>query len=332
MTCTQVGLALVPLSWKTLNAFPGTIDTQFFGFRHSHGKGILIDTPGFDDTTRSDSDILKDIAACFCNLYDKGIKLNGLIYLHRISDPRMGGSALKNLHMFQRLCGSRSLPNVVLTTTMWGEVQRQSGGAAAAERREEQLKATDEFWGGMVQGGSHVRRHLGDRKSAEAILSVIVNAQKKVTLDIQVEMIDKKLPLDQTMAGQYLKQEYAVLRQRYEAEAEEIVRSKELAIQEKDDEMAAILNEEKSKANAEIAKAQTEDGKLNLDFRELQTEKSHLVRKLVSQGNPVLLEAQKENLDGPQILAEEEIAELERSIERQEEEHRSEKLKQERHR
>jgi hypothetical protein len=289
----------------------------------------LIDTPGFDDTTRSDADILKTIAAEFCNLYDKGIKLDGVVYLHRISDPRMGGSALKNLHMFQRLCGRRSLPNVVLATTMWGDVKLQSGGYAAAERREEQLKTTEEFWGSMIRGGAHVRRHTNDRKSAEAIVSAIVGATKKIALDIQIEMVDKKIPLDQTSAGQYLKQEYADLRHRYEAETEEIVKSKDLAMQEKDEEMAAILNEEKSKATTEIAKAQIEDQKLKIDLRALQAEKSQLARELVALGNPALLDLQGESAKDPQLLAQE-IEELQRSIEQQEELHRSEKMKQER--
>jgi hypothetical protein len=298
-----------------------------FGFRYGQGRGILIDTPGFDDTSRSDAEILKEVAACFCNLYDKGIKLNGIVYLHRISDPRMGGSALKNLNMFQRLCGKPSLPNVILATTMWGEVQRQSGSIAAGERREDQLKSTNEFWGGMLRAGSHYRRHTGDRKSAEEIMSVIINTRRKTTLDIQIEMVDKKLLLDETTAGRYLKQEYAALRHKYEVETEELQKSKELAIQDKDEEMFTILKEEQLKAAAEIAKAKTEDKKLKLDFNRLRDEKKYSFQRTPAINGDV--EMGDLAID-PTGMLNQTIDELRQSIERQEEEHKSQMLRQQR--
>ena len=74
----------------------------------------LIDTPGFDDTELKETDILRKIAAWLGDAYDSEIRLSGLVYLHRISDPRMPGSAKRNLHMFQRLCGPQCLQGVVL--------------------------------------------------------------------------------------------------------------------------------------------------------------------------------------------------------------------------
>ncbi|KAF9267000.1 hypothetical protein L218DRAFT_941614 [Marasmius fiardii PR-910] len=41
---------------------------------------ILIDTPGFDDTNKSDYDILKMIAAFLASTYEHGQKLAGVIY------------------------------------------------------------------------------------------------------------------------------------------------------------------------------------------------------------------------------------------------------------
>jgi len=83
----------------------------------------LIDTPGFDDTDRDDSDILCDVALWFSESLKRGIRLSGILYLHRISDRRMTGSAKKNLLMFKKLCGNNALVNVTLATTMWGTVK-----------------------------------------------------------------------------------------------------------------------------------------------------------------------------------------------------------------
>jgi predicted GTPase len=67
-------------------------------------KLFLVDTPGFDDTYRSDTDILKEIANWLSTAYEENIKLAGIIYLHRIEDVRLGGAAMRNLRMFKAQC------------------------------------------------------------------------------------------------------------------------------------------------------------------------------------------------------------------------------------
>ena len=39
----------------------------------------------------------------------------------------MVGTPLKNLRMFEELCGKDALKNVILTTTMWDEVDEETG-------------------------------------------------------------------------------------------------------------------------------------------------------------------------------------------------------------
>ncbi|KAL4061675.1 hypothetical protein V8B97DRAFT_2066349, partial [Scleroderma yunnanense] len=78
----------------------------------------LVDTPSFDDsrTGVTDTDVLEMIATFLINRRNG---LTGLIYVHRISDTRVGGNAQRNLRMFRNLCGDESLKNVVIVTTMW---------------------------------------------------------------------------------------------------------------------------------------------------------------------------------------------------------------------
>lgn len=101
----------------------------------------LIDTPGFDDTTRSDAEVLGEIATWLGASYQQHILLHSIIYLHRITDRRMQGAARKNIRMFRQLCGNDdALSKVHLVTTMWDQVDESVG-----LRREKELVATTEF-------------------------------------------------------------------------------------------------------------------------------------------------------------------------------------------
>ena len=81
----------------------------------------LIDTPGFDDTNRSDSDVLKDLAYWLgISNEKKKNQLTGLIYLHPITHVRMASTPFKNLRTFRKMVGSGSMASVALVSTMWG--------------------------------------------------------------------------------------------------------------------------------------------------------------------------------------------------------------------
>ena len=68
--------------------------------------------------------------------YHEGVKFTGILYLREITESRFRGTAVKNLHMFRRLCGQDTLASVVLVTTKWDAVP-----AATAEMREADLRA-----------------------------------------------------------------------------------------------------------------------------------------------------------------------------------------------
>ncbi|KAG8220498.1 P-loop containing nucleoside triphosphate hydrolase protein [Butyriboletus roseoflavus] len=162
---------------------------------------VLVDTPGFDDTHLSDTQILRILANWLKNTYQNNIKLAGLLYLHRISDVRLAGTPLRNLGVFQNLCGTENLKNVVIVTTMWDEVEDQSVGS----KREEELLSS--FWKGMIDLGSRTCRFQGTRESAWEIidhLDLEGSREGRTPLQIQREMVDKELPLHETAAGKTL--------------------------------------------------------------------------------------------------------------------------------
>lgn len=78
---------------------------ESYYFKHGNHFVQLIDTPGFDDTHKSDADILQKLSVWLAASYSARTKLTGIIYLHRVSDNRMQGTALMNLGMFKKLCG-----------------------------------------------------------------------------------------------------------------------------------------------------------------------------------------------------------------------------------
>jgi hypothetical protein len=86
--------------------------------------------------------------------YQKPYKLAGVVYLHRITDPRINGPAVKNFHVVARICGRPNMSNVVLVTTFWGQAARDTG-----TQREAELK--DTFWKEISEKGCQVVRFHG---------------------------------------------------------------------------------------------------------------------------------------------------------------------------
>ena len=132
-----------------------------------HGRTVrLIDTPGFDDTSRTDVVVLNNIAFWLSHAYraDPKLLLSGIIYLHPISANRVDGTAVKNIEMMKQLCGDQALSIIWLATTMWDHVSEEIGS-----RREKELRTTERFWGHFVQHHSSVYRHQNTDASAFAI-------------------------------------------------------------------------------------------------------------------------------------------------------------------
>jgi hypothetical protein len=142
-----------------------TSKVQSYYFKDNEITYTLIDTPGFDDTYLSDQAVTDKILSWLDSFYQRGLKLNGIIYLHSIATPKLQGSAFRNLRMFRQLCGKDAMKGVILGTTFWDSVDLSIG-----EQRERELIEEDRFWGKMIKLGSQVLRLGLDRASALAML------------------------------------------------------------------------------------------------------------------------------------------------------------------
>ncbi|KAK3366765.1 hypothetical protein B0T24DRAFT_681955 [Lasiosphaeria ovina] len=116
----------------------GAIPFDINGFR-----GSIIDTPRFDDTHLTDTEVLRRISEWMDTTYRQGHKITGILYLREITESKMRGSSLKNLGMFLRHA--------------WRE----------AELRADHLQVE-------LASGARTARHDNTRESAQAVLQLVL--------------------------------------------------------------------------------------------------------------------------------------------------------------
>jgi len=125
--------------------------------------------------------------------------LSGLLYFHRISDVRMSATPLKNLRMFEELCGKDSFKNVILTTTMWDDVDEETGAS-----REGELNGI--YWKAMIDHGSSTGRFEGTRDSAFRLIAPLLdNAFTRSKPLLQKDLAGLDLRLSEMHAGQTIR-------------------------------------------------------------------------------------------------------------------------------
>ncbi|TFK23615.1 P-loop containing nucleoside triphosphate hydrolase protein [Coprinopsis marcescibilis] len=232
---------------------------------------ILIDTPGFDDTTKSDTEILRMISAFLATTYEGGKKLAGVIYVHRISDFRMGGIDTRNFKMFRQLCGDTTLKNVVIVTNMWGQV-----GLDVAEAREKELATEDIFFKPVLDKGGKMMRHDATAESARDILRDIIK-NKPLVLQIQREIVDENKDILQTAAGEELNKDLLEQLRKHEEEMAKMEMDMKEAIREKDEETRKEIEQSQRKLQAEMDRVREESEQLSSRF---QDEKDRMDEKM----------------------------------------------------
>ncbi|WQF90241.1 Putative GTP binding domain, P-loop containing nucleoside triphosphate hydrolase [Colletotrichum destructivum] len=184
-----------------------TQDVKVYQYAYSATRNIyIIDTPGFNDTYRTDKSVLRSLVAWLSLTYKNNIRLHGILYLHRITDVRMQGSAKSSMTLFRQLCGADNLNRVVLVTTMWNKLEDDQIGVS----REKELVENKQFWGCMVERGSQVERFYDTVESAQKLIDIFLpqgheqsnGPPPQMELAIQREMVDQHKALESTSAGQ----------------------------------------------------------------------------------------------------------------------------------
>lgn len=270
----------------------GTSIVDVYAYEVSAERTIyLIDTPGFDDSTRSDTQVLSEIAAWLGDCYKNKILLHGILYLHRITDIRMQGSAKKNLLMFKQLCGQDALRKVILVTTMWDKLLgRESEGAS----REKELMDTPEFWGWMLAKGSSSHRHDNTEFSARNIVDLLARHNEPIATDLQKQLVDESRTLDQTSAGQHLEGELRLEMEKWARERRETEQQILAAIQQRDREAEEAMREERDRFTRMIEKVESDTENLRLTMEKLLLERDERVARVEQELKEKLAARQEE--------------------------------------
>lgn len=213
---------------------------------HNGVTYALVDTPGFDDSYRSNQEIVEEILQWLAKEYRSNVQLAAVIYVHSIMNPRMQGVARQNLRMFQKLVGTDGMGNVILATSFWDQVDPAKG-----EERELSLRTSPEFFGNMIKKGATCVRLQG-REQNLLLLDQVSNLQT-VVLQCQKEMVDQGLSSEHTEAAKITVVDTAAIeaeKKKHEAEMR--------AIRERAERQAAeqrkAQEKEKRRVEAELAR------------------------------------------------------------------------------
>ncbi|KAJ3511648.1 hypothetical protein NLJ89_g3975 [Agrocybe chaxingu] len=240
-------------------------------------KVTLIDTPGFDDTTKSDTDILRMIGLFLATTYRGGKKLAGVIYVHRISDFKMGGISTRNFRMFRELCGDSTLKNVVIVTNMWDHVSTDVG-----EAREAELAREDFFFRPVLEKGAQMVRHENTRDSAHTILRRIIQ-NHPLSLQIQRELVDENKDISQTAAGAELNKELMLQMEKHKKEMKHLQKDMEAAIRSKDEETKRELEIAAKKLQDEMNRIQADAQKLASKYEKEKADMEDRMKQFADQ-------------------------------------------------
>jgi hypothetical protein len=168
----------------------------------------------------------------------------------------MAGTPLKNLRMFEKLCGKDAFYNVILTTTMWDEVDGETG-----RLREEELKA--KYWRSMLDLNSTTNRFMNTRESALRLIEPLIDAaNKKSSLLLQQELVILRNKLPETSAGARLFFET----ERLVKERQAILERMRKAMKHSDEDKTSLpaLQDEYQKVKAQLDTTVNEMRKLRL--------------------------------------------------------------------
>ncbi|ENH67312.1 hypothetical protein FOC1_g10007087 [Fusarium oxysporum f. sp. cubense race 1] len=205
-------------------------------------------------TNANDTEVLKEIALCLTKT---------------ITDRRMGGSAKKNLMMFQKLCGKDSLMNVILVTTMW-----EDGYEAIGERREQELIANGGFWGTLVEEGAQINRHNNTRSSAMSLLRTIAK-NNRVTISIQKKMVSEHKDLNEKEAGIGLNSDILLAEQRVMKEVSEALEMERQARKDQDERSAEEQRQYRETMQKRFDHLNQERENLKVGLEEMKEQRRH---------------------------------------------------------
>ena len=182
---------------------------------HRGRRYNLIDTPGFDDSRISDAEVLSKFARFLSDLYARGQKIHGVIFMHRITDVRLAGSAIRTAQIIRKICGEHFRGFFAFVTSMWDLVLDRD----SAMKREAELSRHSQFWGGMWSENSRVFRIHDSELPAQKVIRWFLDDRRRSSDSTPILQLGKEilcgLSVWATEAGEFVGGELSKQRQRH---------------------------------------------------------------------------------------------------------------------
>jgi chemotaxis protein histidine kinase CheA len=179
--------------------------------------------------------------------------------------------------MFKKLCGENAFQHIKLATTMWKNLNGPNLSYDTGVAREKELLDRKEWWGLMCERGSSVVRHDGTKECAMEMIEDLIQRRNQggpVVLDIQKEMVDEKLSLEDTAAGQVVEEELTIAKQKFKEQIADLQESYDEALKDRDEQLAQILREQRDDLEKKLQKAGEAQENLKVTFEKLCEEKT----------------------------------------------------------
>jgi len=133
---------------------------------------------------------------------ERKVYVTGVLILHRITDIAFTRTAYRIANMLKNICGNAAMHNLVICTTMWDRVTEDEGRDLFNE-----LIRID-VWKEMISKGAGTAMisnvAFDAKEHAEKVVTQLIKNAQPVELAIQDEMVNQKLKVRETSAGNFL--------------------------------------------------------------------------------------------------------------------------------
>ncbi|KAK3671135.1 hypothetical protein LTR78_008936 [Recurvomyces mirabilis] len=231
--------------------------TTLHSFQHRGRTVHLIDTPGFNDTFRSDDDVFSEVAYTLVKAHQLGIRLGGIVYLQSMTDVRVQGSAVRSLRILEGLCGPDAYPSIVLAAT-----HCESCSSIERDKKLTELRSKPAFWHDLCEGGSMVAEFRNTRPSALTIVDMLLDRGQRHILSFQRQM-SRGMRLQDTYAGKQLQSAWSVAFDNLRQEMSELKGELQTALQQHRDAGAQRVKDDMQNLQTSLEAQQTKLNALN---------------------------------------------------------------------
>lgn len=179
-----------------------------------------------------------------------------MIYMHRITDVRVGGTGKRNFRMFDKFCGAEALKNAIIVTTRWDCIDPATG-----EKREKELREKDGLFKHLIQSGATMMRHNNAPEAARAILARLINNDP---IDPAfVKEVNENVPIGATGAGVVVGEGLEAFVQKHQKEMKELREEIASAMQNQNEQLKKDLEKERMELWDKIKRLEVEKLKLS---------------------------------------------------------------------